>query len=164
MAARQPPEPPEPTEPQASNCPRCGAPLHADQDWCLECGAPARTRLAPTPNWHIPAALLAVIVLLAGVGLAIAFVELTKDAPPAVATTAAPAPAEGGAPAVPTTPPVTTAVPTETVTTPAETTTAPTTTTPPATTTRPTRTQTTPTATTTTPQGTAPTTPTTGAQ
>jgi hypothetical protein len=94
-----------------ATCPRCGAPLHADQDWCLECGAPARTRLAPTPNWHIPAALLAVIVALAGTALAVAFVDLTRDAPPAVATTAAPAPAEGATPpAAATTPPVTSSV------------------------------------------------------
>jgi hypothetical protein len=98
---------PEPPEPPASSCPRCGAPLHPDQDWCVECGAPARTRLAPTPNWHIPAALLAVVVVLAGAALAVAFVQLTRDAPPAVATTAAPAPAEGVAPPVQTTPPVT---------------------------------------------------------
>jgi predicted lysophospholipase L1 biosynthesis ABC-type transport system permease subunit len=65
---------PEPSDPRPTTCPRCGAPLHEDQDWCLECGAPARTRLAPTPNWHIPAALLAVVVALAGAALAVAAV------------------------------------------------------------------------------------------
>jgi len=119
---------PEPPDPGPSTCPRCGAPLRDDQDWCLECGAPARTRLAPTPNWHIPAALLAIVVALAGVALAVAFVQLTKDAPPAQATTAAPAPAEGAAPVVPTTPGVTSSV----ATTPPATTTVPTTVTEPA--------------------------------
>jgi hypothetical protein len=50
---------PEP-DPGAT-CPRCGAPLHADQDWCLECGAAARTRIAPTPNWRGPVIALAVV-------------------------------------------------------------------------------------------------------
>ena len=31
-------------------CPLCGAPLHAAQDWCLRCGAAARTRLAASPE------------------------------------------------------------------------------------------------------------------
>jgi hypothetical protein len=116
-------------DPGASTCPRCGAPIGEDQDWCLECGAPARTRLAPTPNWHIPAAVLAIIVALAGAALAVAFVELTKDAPPAVATTSAPAPAEGVTPPATTTPPVTSSV----ATTPGATTLPTTATVPPAT-------------------------------
>jgi hypothetical protein len=143
---------PEPSDPRPpTTCPRCGAPLHEDQDWCLECGAPARTRLAPTPNWHIPAALLAVVVALAGAALAVAFVQLTKDAPPAQASTATPAPAEGVAPPVPTTPAVTSSVAT---TPPTATTTVPTTATvPPPPTTVPgqTPTATTPAATTTSP-------------
>src|SRR5688572_23610124 len=98
------PEQPEPGP--SSTCPRCGAPIGPDQDWCLECGAPARTRLAPTPNWHIPAAILALIVAVAGAALAVAFVQLTEDAPPATATTAAPAPAEGVTPPPQTAPPV----------------------------------------------------------
>ena len=144
---------PEPPRPGPATCPRCGAPLGEDQDWCLECGAPARTRLAPTPNWHIPAALLAVIVALAGAALAVAFVALTRDAPGAPATTAAPAPAEGTPPVVPTTPAVTSSVattpPTGTttvpststeippVTVPGQTTPVPTGTTPPVTGTTP---------------------------
>jgi hypothetical protein len=143
---------PGPSDPRPpSTCPRCGAPLHEDQDWCLECGAPARTRLAPTPNWHIPAALLAVVVALAGAALAVACVQLTKDAPPAQASTATPAPAEGVAPPVPTTPAVTSSVATTPPTAP---TTVPTTATvPPPPTTVPgqTPTATTPAATTTSP-------------
>lgn len=81
--------------------------MAAEQDWCLECGAPARTRLAPAPNWQLPTAGVAAIVLIAGALLAFAFVKLTgHDAttssqtapvvatqpaiPPAVATPAAP--------------------------------------------------------------------------
>ena len=40
-------------------CPRCSAPIGPEQDWCLECGAPARTRLAPTPNWQLPTVAIA---------------------------------------------------------------------------------------------------------
>ena len=35
-------------------CPRCGRRSRRDQDWCLDCGAAARTRLVPTPNWRLP--------------------------------------------------------------------------------------------------------------
>jgi hypothetical protein len=92
-------------------CPRCGATIAPDQDWCLDCGAAARTRLAPTPNWRAPVALVAVIALLAGAGLAAAFVALTNNSTKAPSTsTPATAPAvatEPTAGAPPTTPPTT---------------------------------------------------------
>jgi hypothetical protein len=72
-------------------CPRCGAYVGPEQDWCLECGAPARTRLAPTPNWRGPIALVAVVVLLAGLALALAFTSLTGDDGNVSAATTAPA-------------------------------------------------------------------------
>jgi hypothetical protein len=119
----------------AIRCPRCQSPVAPDQDWCLECGAAARTRLAPTPNWRLPVAALALVALLAGIGLAVAFVALTDDNTKAkTASTAAPVVAtEPTAAPPPTTPPTTTTPPT--ATTPGITTTTPTTTTPPATTT-----------------------------
>jgi hypothetical protein len=64
-------------------CPRCTAPVAPDQEWCLSCGAPARTRLVPTPNWRAPLLLLALIATVAGIALALAFVELTNDSEPA---------------------------------------------------------------------------------
>jgi hypothetical protein len=87
-------------------CPRCGAYVPPEQDWCLECGAPARTRLAPTPSWRAPLAVLATVVLLAGLALALAFSDLTgKDGHVTAATTAAPSqPAETVTDAVPTVP------------------------------------------------------------
>jgi hypothetical protein len=98
-----------PPDPGTIACPRCAATIGPDQAWCLECGAPARTRLVPTPNWRAPVAVLAVVVLLAGIALALAFVALTNDtepaapvnsqAPPPSATTAAPAPAAPAQPA-----------------------------------------------------------------
>ena len=60
-------------------CPRCSATVAEEQDWCLECGAPARTRLAPTPHWRVPAIAVGAIVLIAGALLAFAFVKLTGD-------------------------------------------------------------------------------------
>ena len=33
-------------------CPHCGEWLHAQQDWCLHCGDPARTVIAPAPRWR----------------------------------------------------------------------------------------------------------------
>ena len=105
------------TAPGTIACPRCATVIGPDQDWCLSCGAPARTRLVPTPNWRAPVAVLAVIVVLAGIALAIAFVSLTNDsepaapvdsqAPPPSATSTAPA----ASAAAPTQPPPSTAVP-----------------------------------------------------
>jgi hypothetical protein len=119
-------------------CPRCSAAIGPEQDWCLECGAPARTRLAPTPNWRVPTMAIAAVVLLAGALLAFAFVKLTGDdnapagtTPTAAVETTAPAvvpPPVSTIPTVPTTtgvpPPV---VPGATSTAPAQPTPTPTT-------------------------------------
>jgi hypothetical protein len=92
-------------------CPRCNAPVGPDQDWCLECGAAARTRLASTPNWRTPIIVLAIVAVLAGAGLAIAFVALTDDnSNTATSATAPTAPAVATEPTAappPTTPPTT---------------------------------------------------------
>jgi RNA polymerase subunit RPABC4/transcription elongation factor Spt4 len=60
-------------------CPRCGALVGSEQDWCLTCGAPARTRLAPTPNWRLPVAIVATVAAVALIALAVAFVQLTRN-------------------------------------------------------------------------------------
>ncbi len=57
----------------------CGSPIARQQDWCLQCGTGARTRMVPTPNWRLPIAALVAIVVIAGAALAIAFVSLTAD-------------------------------------------------------------------------------------
>jgi hypothetical protein len=90
-----------PPAPGTIACPRCATVIGPDQDWCLACGAPARTRLVPTPNWRAPVALLALIATLAGIALAIAFVALTNDTEPAapVNSQAPPPSATSGAPA-----------------------------------------------------------------
>jgi hypothetical protein len=63
--------------PAAGACPLCGAPLHPDQGWCLNCGAAARTRLAASPSWKGLIAALAVVVALALGVLAAALVSLS---------------------------------------------------------------------------------------
>jgi hypothetical protein len=60
-------------------CGSCDAPLAADQEWCLECGA-ARTALRRPPNWRIPVAVVTLVVVLVGVGLLIALVSLSIQA------------------------------------------------------------------------------------
>ncbi len=119
----QPPAPGQPQvpDPLATHCPRCSSPIEPDQDWCLECGAPARTRLAPTPNWRLPTVAIGAVVLLAGALLAFAFVRLTDDnnAPAGTTPTAAvidTTPA--AAPVAPVAPPVAAPLPTATSTAP----------------------------------------------
>ena len=86
-------------------CPRCGAPVLAEQDWCLVCGAAARTRLAPAPNWRAPLIALAAVIVISLAVLGGAFVALTGDpetgtgATGATGVTAVPAPAPAPAPA-----------------------------------------------------------------
>jgi hypothetical protein len=98
-------------------CPRCSATVGPEQDWCLECGAPARTRLAPTPNWQLPTVAIGAIILLAGALLAFAFVELTGDDGVVAGTTPTAV--------VESTPPAAVVAPATTPTAPAATSTAP---------------------------------------
>lgn len=67
-------------------CSRCGELLAQDQDWCLRCGDPARTVIAPTPRWRRPLLALGAVALLALGVLAAAFISLTDDDPPPART------------------------------------------------------------------------------
>ena len=51
----------------------------SEQDWCLRCGAAARTRLAASPRWRGAIVALAVVVVLALGVLAAALVKLAGD-------------------------------------------------------------------------------------
>jgi hypothetical protein len=88
-------------------CPLCGAPLDPQQDWCLHCGAAARTRLAATPNWRAPIAAIAAVAVLALGVLAAALVKLaggSEPGPPVTSTvTTASTATTAATPGVPTT-------------------------------------------------------------
>ena len=57
-------------------CPLCGQTLGPEQDWCLRCGAAARTRLAAPAKWKpLVLALTAIALLSLGV-LVAALVKL----------------------------------------------------------------------------------------
>ena len=86
-------------------CPLCGAPLLAQQEWCLRCGGAARTRLAAAPNWRAP---LLTLVVLAALSLGVLTAALVKlaggsgsAAGPAVRTGAAAPVASAPAPTTP---------------------------------------------------------------
>lgn len=57
-------------------CPLCRSPLGPTQEWCLSCGAAARTRLAATPAWRAPLIVLAIVIVLALAALTVALVYL----------------------------------------------------------------------------------------
>jgi len=79
MSATELPPPPPAGAPVPDACPNCGAPLRPDQDWCLNCGQAVTTRIAGPPAWRSPIAIVGVVLLLAAVGLLIAFLELSSD-------------------------------------------------------------------------------------
>jgi len=93
--------------PAGEACPLCGAPLAAEQEWCLRCGAAARTRLAAAPGWKAPIVTVAVVAALALGVIAAALVKLAGDSGPAPApvtrtlTTAPVAGATATTPALP---------------------------------------------------------------
>ncbi len=93
-------------------CPRCGAGLTPEQDWCLSCGTAVTTRVERPPSWKLPlAAIAAVLVLGTGallaafLGLAdgdrqvVARAEATPAPTPAATPAATPTPESGLAPA-----------------------------------------------------------------
>ena len=76
MSAVQTPPPDQPTGRQ---CPRCGAPMTDEQEWCLACGAAVGTRVVPAPGWRVPIAIAGVIVVLAAIAVAVAIIQLADD-------------------------------------------------------------------------------------
>ena len=108
MSAVETPPPPTPVE---RRCPRCGARLSAEQEWCLECGAAVGTRVAGPRGWRASVAVVGVLLALALIAVILALVELSRPAeqiqevaqtpaptaaPPA--TTATPAPSASASP------------------------------------------------------------------
>ena len=72
-------------------CGGCGAPLQADQEWCVECGT-ARTIIHRAPDWRIPIAIIATVILLVVAGLAVALFALSSETNRATAARTSPAP------------------------------------------------------------------------
>lgn len=91
----------------AVECPRCGAEVPPERDWCLECGEAARSQVLPARGWTVPIAIVLGVVLLVGVGAAVAFVALSGDAGDAARL--------AQSPTTTTAPPAPTATPTTTV-------------------------------------------------
>ena len=93
----------EPAPPHGTlACPRCGSTVPPEQDWCLECGLPARTVVAPTPAWRVPLAVLGAVAAIAVAAMAVAFVDLTADPEPPGPAPPPAAQAPPGPPADPT--------------------------------------------------------------
>jgi cell division septation protein DedD len=89
--------PADPNAEQAA-CPACGAPTAPGQLMCLECGSRLALDYRRPPSWRLPAAIVAVIVLLAGAGVALVLAKASGDA--GKTTAAAPTqPVAGAAPA-----------------------------------------------------------------
>jgi hypothetical protein len=71
--------PPPEQQPTGRPCPRCGAPMTDDQEWCLACGAAVGSRVVSAPGWRTPIVLTGLIVLVAAIAVAIAIVQLADD-------------------------------------------------------------------------------------
>lgn len=67
-------------------CAQCGADLADDQEWCLECGG-ARTLIHRGPDWRLPLAVIAAVIVLAIGGFVVAVISISNDSgnPAAVA-------------------------------------------------------------------------------
>jgi septal ring-binding cell division protein DamX len=102
VSAVETPPPPAQAE---RRCPRCGAHLSAEQEWCLDCGAAVGTVVAAPRGWRAPFIVVGILLTLALVALILALVELAGPAEKVTQAPATPTP-----PAA--TPPPATATPT----------------------------------------------------
>jgi septal ring-binding cell division protein DamX len=87
------------------HCPRCGASLRPEQEWCLQCGTGLGARVAAPRGWRLPLAVVGGLLALALIAVVLAIVELSSDAEQ-VTTQPVPAatPAPTAAPPAATTP------------------------------------------------------------
>lgn len=105
--------------PAQLRCPHCGASLATDQDWCLECGAAATTRILRPPSWKLAAAIVLGVVAAVVVAMVIVVNTLSGDANRAATRTtttattpATPAPAPAASSSSTATTPTTASTPT----------------------------------------------------
>ena len=68
-------------------CPECGAPADTGQLVCLECGARIALGQARATGWKRPAAIVAIVGLLAATGASIGYQALLHDAEDEAAAT-----------------------------------------------------------------------------
>ena len=109
-AVEETPQPAQPVE--TRRCPRCGADLTPQQEWCLSCGADVTSTIAAPPSWRGPVALVGVLLAIAAAALLLALVELAGDAEQVSQQPAAtPTPTAAATPAPTTTPEATTIPP-----------------------------------------------------
>jgi hypothetical protein len=93
-------------QPTGRQCPRCGAPMTDEQEWCLACGAAVGTRVVAAPGWRAPIVLAGVICVVAAIAVTIAIIQLADDtdrvaqSPPASAEATPTPPAATPAPTV----------------------------------------------------------------
>jgi hypothetical protein len=80
-------------------CPVCNRALAPTQSWCLDCGAAARTRIAPTPRWRPLAVLTALAAILAIVAIGFAVARLVRDSTGSTGTATTPQTGQLTAPA-----------------------------------------------------------------
>lgn len=104
MTLETPPTQPAAPDPAPRACPRCGAGLAPDQEWCLNCGADVGARVADTPRWRVPVIIVGTLLVLALGAVALALIELADDdqqvaqAPPAQTAAPTPTPTPPAAP------------------------------------------------------------------
>jgi hypothetical protein len=66
-------------QPTGRQCPRCGAPMTDEQEWCLACGAAVGTKVVAAPGWRAPIVLAGVICVVAAIAVAVAIIQLADD-------------------------------------------------------------------------------------
>jgi septal ring-binding cell division protein DamX len=102
VSATETPTPPTQVE---RRCPRCGAHLSAEQEWCLECGAAVGTRIAEPRGWRVPIAIVGTLLALALIAAILAIVELAGPAEQVTEVPQTPTPAPATATPAPSTTP-----------------------------------------------------------
>jgi hypothetical protein len=71
--------PPREQQPTGRQCPRCGAPMTDEQEWCLNCGAAVGTRIVAAPGWRAPIVLAGALAVIGAIAIAIAIIQLADD-------------------------------------------------------------------------------------
>lgn len=85
--------------PAPLTCPNCSAPADPGQLMCLECGARLALDYHRPPSWRLPAVIVGIVVLLAGIGVAIALLAATNGNGTVATTPQAATPPPAAAPA-----------------------------------------------------------------